>query len=68
MRVSISHDWSEESPEAKARWFQTLSYSERLEMLFYFYELSLSRNPDLLERKDAEPIPGRIQVLTRPRD
>ncbi len=36
MIPSISHDRNEETPEAKARWFQSLSLSERMELLCAF--------------------------------
>ena len=32
---SISHDRQEETPEAKARWFQSLSMSERMDLLAF---------------------------------
>ncbi len=66
MQVSVSHRREEETLLEKARWFQTLSYTERLDMLCYFTELALSQHPDMAERNHAEPVPGRIQVLTRP--
>ena len=66
MQPSISYDRAEETPEAKARWFQSLSITERLDMLCFFTELTLSQHPDMMERKDATPIPGRVQVLNRP--
>jgi hypothetical protein len=62
---SIAHDWSEETPEAKARWFQSLSLAERMEILCSFADLALTVNPDLVERRHAEPVAGRIQVLSR---
>ena len=67
MDVSISHNRHEEALAEKARWFQTLSFEERLDMLCYFCDLALSQHPDMAERKHAEPVPGRIQVLVRPR-
>ena len=33
MNEAISHDRQEETPEAKARWFQSLLLSERMDML-----------------------------------
>lgn len=62
---SISHSRSDETIEAKARWFQSLSLSERMDMLCAFTDLALSANPTLQERKDAQPVAGRIQVLSR---
>jgi hypothetical protein len=64
MHGSVSHDRREETPEAKARWFRSLPMSERMEMLCAFTDLALSLNPSLQERKYAEPVAGRVQVLS----
>ena len=61
----MSHDRGEESPEAKARWFRSLSMAERIEMLCALTDLALEVNPGLAESKSAQPIPGRIQVLSK---
>lgn len=66
MQTAVSHNRQEETLLEKARWFQQLTCTERLDMLNYFYELALSQHPDMAEHKHAEPVPGRIQVLTRP--
>lgn len=66
MIPSISHDWSEETMEAKAKWFKSLSMTERLDMLCFFTELILSQNPAMAQGRNVEPIPGRIQVLKLP--
>jgi len=66
MKLSILRGWSAESPEAKARWFQSLTINERLDIFCELAELVLAANPKLLDAKHAEPIPGRVQVLTRP--
>lgn len=60
---AVTHDRAEESIEAKTRWFGSLPLSERMDMLCMFTDLALSVNPTLQERKCAEPIEGRIQVL-----
>ena len=62
--AGITHDRAEESMEALARWFGTLSMSERMDVLCYFTDLALSVNPGLQERKDAQPVAGRIQVIS----
>lgn len=62
---SVSHDWQEESGEAKARWFQSLSLKERMDMLCWFTDMVLETNPGIVEQKDAEPIAGRVLVLSR---
>jgi hypothetical protein len=64
MIKSISHEREEETIEAKARWFQSLSLEERAELLCQFTELILSANPRIVEQKDAQPIAGRILVLS----
>lgn len=61
---TVTHDRREESMEAKARWFQSLPLSERMEMLCCFTDLALTVNPALQERKDAQPVAGRVQVLS----
>ena len=66
MEPSISHDRAAESPEAKARWFQSLTVGERLDIFCELAEIALAANPSLLDAKDARPIPGRVQVLERP--
>jgi hypothetical protein len=63
----ISHDREEESPEAKARWFQSLSFEERMELLCEFTDLVLENDPGVAEREDVEPSPGRVRVLSVPR-
>lgn len=66
MKPSISTSWSEETPEAKARWFQSLTVDERLAIFCELAEMVLSANPKLLDAKDAGPVPGRVQVLELP--
>lgn len=50
--------------ETKARWFQSLTLSDRMDLLCAFTDLALSANPALQECKDARPVAGRIQVLS----
>ena len=63
MNPSVSHDRGEETLEAKAKWFQSLSLQERMELLCAFTDLALGVNPDLMDSKDAEPTGRSIQVL-----
>ena len=53
MEMSVSHDLAEETPEAKARWFQSLTLEERMEFLCEITEMALSQNPDLARKRDA---------------
>ncbi len=66
MSLGVTHGREQESPEAKARWFQSLSLEERMELLCAFTDLVLAANPRLAEGKRAQPTWGRIQVLSRP--
>jgi len=65
MSSFVSHDWQEETPEAKARWFQSLSLNERMDLLCWFTDMVLSANPSIREKNDVEPVAGRILVLTQ---
>ena len=61
---TIAHDRQEESLEAKARWFQSLSLAERMDMLCWFTDLMLTANPRIVEQKDAQPLAGRVRIIT----
>lgn len=65
MHLSISHDRGDESLEQKARWFQSLSYQERADLLCNFTDLILEINPKVAEQKSAQPVAGRILVLSK---
>ena len=60
-----AHGWDEETPEAKARWFQSLPLSERMDLLCWFTDLILENNPRIVERRDAQPTSERVRVVTR---
>ena len=49
MNQKISHDFNDESLEAKARWFQTLSLAERMDLLCELTDLVLENNPHVAE-------------------
>lgn len=67
MAFGVHHGWEHETIEAKARWFQSLTMEERMELLCEFTNLALALNPRLMRDK---PIPqradGRVQVLRLP--
>ena len=67
MEQNIAHTYQEETIEAKALWFQSLSLEERMDTLVAFTDLILGVNPTIIEKKDAEPVKGRILVLERDR-
>jgi hypothetical protein len=64
MNPSVTHDRQEETIEAKALWFQSLTLAERMDMLCAFTELLLLTNPKVVEQRNAQPVEGRILVLT----
>jgi len=65
MAETISHDREEESIESKTRWFQSLSLSERMELLCSFTDLALEINPKLPELKDAQQTKKRIRIISK---
>ena len=65
MRLEISHSRQDESIDAKAKWFQSRSIEERMELLCSFTELLLELNPEIVEKKDAQPVKGNIRVLSK---
>ena len=65
MNDKISHNRSDETIEAKVEWFRSLSLSERMDLLCNFTDLALTLNPGILEKKDAQPVKGRIRVLSK---
>ena len=66
MNGSVSHDRSEESPQAKARWFQSLSLAERMDVLCEMADLILENNLRIAETKHAQSITGRVRVVELP--
>lgn len=63
--LKILHGRYGETPEEKARWFQSLPLTERMDLLVAFTDLILQVNPRILDKKNAEPSPGRIRVLAK---
>ena len=63
--LGISHDREEETPEAKARWFQSLTLDERMRYLVAITDLILAVNPSIVGQKDAQPRQGRVRVLSK---
>jgi hypothetical protein len=65
MQKLISHNRQEETIESKTRWFQSLSFSERAELLNSYTDMFLEINPKIMEQKHAQPIKGRIRVVSK---
>jgi len=67
MRRGISHDREDESPLAKARWFQSLTLEERMDYLVAITDLILENNPDIVKTKPYDYPPSRrVRVLREP--
>ena len=64
MEFKISHDRSDETIEAKVKWFRALNLSERMDMLCAFTDLALELNPQLADKKYAQQAKKRIQILS----
>jgi len=70
MEPSVSHDRSEETPEAKAQWFGSLSVAERMDVFCSFMDFIVSVNPAVVETawrlKDAQQTRPGIRILSKP--
>jgi hypothetical protein len=64
MTQRISHSRNDESLEAKAQWFQSLSLEERMDLLCEFTELVLQNNPKAAEVGRAQSSSERVRVLS----
>jgi len=62
---TMSHSRDAETPQEKARWFQSLTFEERADLLCEFTDLVLEINPRIVEQKNAQPIAGRVRVLSK---
>jgi hypothetical protein len=65
MNATVTHDRGEETIEAKTLWFRSLTLSERMDMLCAFTEFMLITNPKIVEQHNAQPIEGRVRILTK---
>jgi len=65
MNIAISHDRQEETLQAKARWFQSLSLKDRADLLCQYTDMILEVNPKIIERKNAQPVKGRILIVSK---
>ena len=60
----VSHSRDDESLEAKARWFQSLSLAERMDLLCEYTDLVIENNPKVAESGRAQSSTERIRVLS----
>jgi hypothetical protein len=59
MSESISHNVADESIDAKAKWFRTLSIKERMNTFVTFTNLILENNPEIAKKKHVRPASDR---------
>ena len=65
MNGSVSHDFREESLQAKARWFQSLTIEERMDVFVAFTNLILENNPEVVNQKYVRPASDRVRVISK---
>ena len=65
LKIEVAHTRQEEEPEAKARWFQSLTLLERMEMLCSFTDLILANNPTVADTKDDQSTSRRVRVVSK---
>ena len=65
MGSRISHSRLDETPEAKARWFQSLSLEERMDLFCQFTDMILQNNPKIAEKRHVNSITGRVRILRK---
>jgi len=63
MELKISHNFQDETIEAKALWWQSLTLEERMDLFVEFTDLILELNPEIVEAGRAQPVAGRICIL-----
>jgi hypothetical protein len=65
MKKQVTHSREEETIEAKARWFQSLSIKERAEMLNSYTDMILEINPQIEEQKSSQSAKGSIRIVSK---
>lgn len=60
-----SHNFSKETIEEKAAWFQSLTLEQRMELFCEFTDLILENNPQIAKEKNVNSITGRVQILSK---
>jgi hypothetical protein len=65
MNRTVSHSRSDESIDAKAKWFKSLSMKQRMDVFVAFTNLILKNNPEIAKKKHDRPASDRIRVLSK---
>ena len=64
--VDADRKYAAETPEAKARWFRSLSVQDRIRIFDEYHELALALNPEIAKKKhEALPAEGNICILRK---
>jgi hypothetical protein len=64
MTKSVSHDRRQESFEAKASWFQSLSLEARMDVFVAFTNLILENNPGIVKEKWLPSASDRVRIIS----
>ena len=64
--AGIATGWEQETLEAKAEWFRTLSPAERYDHMLRSLRFLCKLNPGLLERDDDRRASASVRVITLP--
>jgi hypothetical protein len=65
MKESVSHRFAEESIDAKAKWFKSLSIEERMNVFVAFTRLIRENNPEIAKKKHDRPASERVRILSK---
>jgi DNA replication initiation complex subunit (GINS family) len=65
MTSSISRAFEEETLEAKARWFQSLTDDERMEIFDSLTEMISENNPTIIEQSYVEQTTRRTIIISK---
>jgi hypothetical protein len=65
MNESVSHSFADESIDAKARWFKSLTIEERMKVFVAFTKLILQNNPEIAKKKHDRPASERVRILSK---
>jgi hypothetical protein len=68
MKLEVLATFDAETPEAKARWFRSLTVQERIRVFCEWCDLALAMNPHIAEKKNrnAPRAKGPVCILPRP--
>ena len=65
MVSGLSHSRDKETMIEKARWFQSLKVSERIQLFCGLMDGLIQLNPKVMDKKDDKPVQRSFQVLRK---